>query len=753
MRYFFIAFIILIITYKPGLSQNQPNSGWETLFSDNSKDLFVQITVTTMKDSCGNGSTYTHKFMYKIRPSSVPHPYFVSWKMDYLDCDGNPYCQERSIEIQPNQDDGKQIENMDYLFSSSKILKPHYDAAISTTLKQSTKPLIIQNSIAPVSIEGDNNIYLGQSSTLTVKGGALGIGADWFWYKSQCGIEQIGKGETIKVKPTDSTTYFVRAEGKNNTTLCAQINVNVDKRSTSANGISAETKICKGDTNELTVQGGSLGVGAEWVWYTDDCKGKKIGTGKTIAVHPKVTTDYYVRAEGDLNTTDCASIKIEVFDKSLNPAFITASGSTTICEGGTIKLKVNGGLLSNGAVWKWYSGTCNDISLDTGIEAEFSPLSSTTYFVRGEGLCNKTNCVSLPITVNDKSYNPEFITKPSEVFKNKKTTLTVSGGSLGKDAKWQWFKNSCGSGKPIGIGTSITVRTRKPTTYYVNAKGNCNETSCVQTTINPSKTHHWDKMYASKQPKFLQLGFGIGIEWQQFSEIGMYSTTGNGTPSLISSTKIRMNGIGGKAEMVFHPFIKDYLSIGFIPGYAIGISPIIFSKDDGIANSTTEEDYFYQRFQLETELAFGYGPVKLLFKWKRSFQSNDYQKTVTTYSTHKTEYTFNGNVNKETINAGFRLGRYEHKDLNYYKRGNNFDIIYTLSRNHPDDIIAFSPDDYQHISDWNVGAGFTWWRQSALKFQFEIVLKSTQDEFSFDSNDFKDASYLVTLVYNRNWFY
>ena len=762
MRYFLFTLFILL-THLRGASQSIGN--WETLFQDESIDLFVEIKISSIKDSCGDGMTNTHRFAYRVRQSLTPHEYYVSWKMDYLDCEGNPYCQERSFFINDNQSSTSShpIESSDFLFASSKILKPHYDAAISYNLNQSNKNLIIPNSVEPKSIQGDNNIYLWQSTMLTVNGGVLGTGADWFWYKDQCDGFSVGKGKSIKVNPSNTTIYFVRAEGINNTTQCVQLTVNVDLSSTSPSRISAQTKMCKGDNNKLTVEGGSLGLGAEWVWYANDCNGQKIGTGETITVNPITTTVYYVRAEGNINKTNCASIAIEVLEKSLDPTSIFSIGSTIICEGTTIKLKVYGGELSNGAEWKWYSGSCYGRSLATGSEVDFTPLSSTTYFVRGEGYCNKTNCASLTITVNDKSHSPSYIFKSSDIYKNKKTTLSVSGGSLGKGAQWQWFKNSCSSGNPIGTGSTITVRTRKSTTYFVNAKGICNETSCAQTTIEPSKMHFWDHTYASKYKKFLEIGFGIGCEMSKFSEFGNVSISTNGN-SYVNHSEILINGIGVigiKGELPFYPFMKDYLSLGFIPAYscgtgfsATGSSPPSFISTVSGDYIKTEEYYFYQQFKLETELAFGLKPVKFLVKHKRSIQYNDYRKTeivnnLNTFQIYELQYTFNRNMSKEVISAGLRLGRYERKDQ--YKCGNNFDLFYTLSRNNFVDLIGFYIKDYTYLADWNAGAGFTWWTQSALKIQFEINLNSNYSNFNL--NNFKVATYMVSLIYNRNWFY
>ncbi|MBG0860920.1 MAG: hypothetical protein IQL11_15580, partial [Bacteroidales bacterium] len=63
-------------------------------------------------------------------------------------------------------------------------------------------------------------------------------------------------------------------------------------------------------------------------------------------------------------------------------------------------------------------------------------------------------------------------------------TLTVTGGSLGTDATWQWFTGSCG-GTQVGTGSSIDVdpAAGTGTTYYVLASGLCNTTTCASGTV------------------------------------------------------------------------------------------------------------------------------------------------------------------------------------------------------------------------------------------------------------------------------
>jgi hypothetical protein len=74
----------------------------------------------------------------------------------------------------------------------------------------------------------------------------------------------------------------------------------------------SKNNICPGDAVNLRVNGGSLGTNAQWRWYTGSCGGTLIGTGTIITVTPSSNTTYYVRAEGDCNTTICRPITITI---------------------------------------------------------------------------------------------------------------------------------------------------------------------------------------------------------------------------------------------------------------------------------------------------------------------------------------------------------------------------------------------------------------------------------------------------------
>jgi Secretion system C-terminal sorting domain/Ig-like domain CHU_C associated len=71
-----------------------------------------------------------------------------------------------------------------------------------------------------------------------------------------------------------------------------------------------KNSICPGISVNLGITGGTLGANANWKWYSGSAGGTPEGTGAGISVTPAATTTYYVRAEGDCNTTAAQSITV-----------------------------------------------------------------------------------------------------------------------------------------------------------------------------------------------------------------------------------------------------------------------------------------------------------------------------------------------------------------------------------------------------------------------------------------------------------
>ena len=70
---------------------------------------------------------------------------------------------------------------------------------------------------------------------------------------------------------------------------------------------SSSTVNCMKERTVLTVTSGSLGTGAQWVWYSGSCGGTFEGTGSELVVFPGMTLTYYVRAEGGCSTMECGN--------------------------------------------------------------------------------------------------------------------------------------------------------------------------------------------------------------------------------------------------------------------------------------------------------------------------------------------------------------------------------------------------------------------------------------------------------------
>lgn len=181
-----------------------------------------------------------------------------------------------------------------------------------------------------VTVSGSSVGCLGGSTTMsaTLSDTAVIPGSkEYQWQISTDGIvwtdiaSATASSYTINpVTVTDINKYYrviVAATGNMSSVNCRYTSgsflLTAKNSSTAPSGAtSSVNNICPGDPATLTVQGGSLGNGAVWRWYTGSCGGTLIGTGASIIVNPLTTTTYYVRAEGDCNITTCASVTITI---------------------------------------------------------------------------------------------------------------------------------------------------------------------------------------------------------------------------------------------------------------------------------------------------------------------------------------------------------------------------------------------------------------------------------------------------------
>ena len=395
-----------------------------------------------------------------------------------------------------------------------------------------------------------NPVCNGSATTMMVNGGKLSPEAVWKWFTSSCGGNYLNSSSAPVITPTATTTYWVRAEGKCNTTVCISVTVNVYTLPVLPAMISSSPSppnICQGQLTTLRVLGGSLGTAPNtfWFWYNGGCGANNVGVNQIFLPNDTNSSVYYVRAEGPCITTQCLSITVTVEDSSFRPSSITAS-TTILCPGYSTVLGITGGYTGTGANWFWYSGTCGGTYIATGSSQVLQVSATTTYYVRSEGYCNTTNCASRTILVNSLSVSPSsFSINHDTVCNGNPTTLSILGGNAGTGAIWYWYTGSCG-GSLAGTGTSLRATPSVTTNYYVMAEGICNSTSCIDTivTVNFSSIQA-DSLSASNvevcsgQQSIVTLHGGIlgsGAKWYWYTSScgGNFETYSTSIPATLT---------------------------------------------------------------------------------------------------------------------------------------------------------------------------------------------------------------------------
>jgi hypothetical protein len=234
-----------------------------------------------------------------------------------------------------------------------------------------------------------------------------------------------------------STTTYTFTPNGNQCASSTTLTVTINTPSTAPTSATASsTSVSANTAVTLTVNGGSLGTGAQWKWYRTSCGGTFLGTGTSITVAPSATETYFVRAEGTCNTTACASVTVNVISAQCGPEAVSAS-SMRICQGSSTTLSVVGTLYP-GAIWRWRKNSCTGTIVGTGASLSVSPTANTTYFVRAEGgTCGVTVCLEITIIVDKLPSTPSVISGPTSGLCNaQNVTYSVTPVSTVQQYNW-----------------------------------------------------------------------------------------------------------------------------------------------------------------------------------------------------------------------------------------------------------------------------------------------------------------------------
>lgn len=96
-----------------------------------------------------------------------------------------------------------------------------------TTRKYFAPEEHIWSEAAEAIICADTPVVRSCGVLLTPSGGKLGTRASWHWYRDACGSQPLGTGDSLWYIPETSSTLYLRAEGKINTTSCVSLQVRV----------------------------------------------------------------------------------------------------------------------------------------------------------------------------------------------------------------------------------------------------------------------------------------------------------------------------------------------------------------------------------------------------------------------------------------------------------------------------------------------------------------------------------------------
>ncbi len=135
------------------------------------------------------------------------------------------------------------------------------------------------------------------------------------------------------------------------------------------------------------------------------------------------------------DTNDTYSFITKMGHLSATAPTSVSTTANNVCSGNPVTLSVVGGNPSNGT-WTWYEGGCgNGSPIDTGTNITVYPLTTTIYYVRAEGPCDTTACVSITINVSQITLDT-VVTNATCGANNGAVSVTPQGGTAPYDFLW-----------------------------------------------------------------------------------------------------------------------------------------------------------------------------------------------------------------------------------------------------------------------------------------------------------------------------
>lgn len=368
-----------------------------------------------------------------------------------------------------------------------------------------TAELIAANNLVPVASDEASQVTIIKTAENieSIPGGIFIIRS---WTASDaCGNQSLPFTQSIRVQ--DGSSPLISRPGADKTVVCPQIPEFDPPTATDNCDPNPSIHILatiKSPVNPTT--------GVYYItrtWYAKDTSGNTSEeVSQTIQVSPLINTtiktictgesytfldqtyetqgEYTFISSGEDNCTRIDKLILYVNEPSVAANAINAT-STTVIPGSSVGLSVSGGSLERGGKWAWYTNDCGSGNVvGFGNSIIVSPTQNTTYYLRAEGLCGITNCVSISIQVDYSSLcaGSEVV---SFVQGRRKDYGIISSEFSNPKRATGVPQNSDVPGSPanfvsLGFGGEITLKLLNPI-----ANGPGNDLRVVETSFgNPS---------------------------------------------------------------------------------------------------------------------------------------------------------------------------------------------------------------------------------------------------------------------------
>jgi len=328
-----------------------------------------------------------------------------------------------------------------------------------------------------------------------IKGGSSTIS----WNTSNCtrvDISNIGNnlgniGSNL-VRPTQDTTYVLKAYDANGSTQTSSVTVNVETLSNQGH----TTPVCKINSFSVNPQTIKIGDTTTVKWDTENCTrvnisniGNNLGNSGSKVVKPTEDTTYTLKAYGTNGSIQTRSVMVVVNENITPTKKCTISyfygDPSSIEQGDSSELK-------------WSTNNCNEVSID-GVEVQTSgtktvwPTQTKTYTLKASGgsfwgIGGNSVTAQTTVSVNGNNHNDERcqITR----FVASDTTITNGDFSI-----LEWNTINCAKVKISNIGNvskngSEKVYPNETTTYVLTAYDYDGSTETDSIKINVDDGHH-----------------------------------------------------------------------------------------------------------------------------------------------------------------------------------------------------------------------------------------------------------------------